>query len=116
MVRRKNEHKETVLEAPFGGPGKVVFHHFATKEDLCEQGRLYAMGTLKPGCGVGYHTHPSNEFEVYHILDGTGELNDNGEVLQISAGDTAWIKPGQSHSLTNNSSKDLVFLALVLYV
>ena len=116
MLRRKGEHKETLLESPFGGPGDVLFRHLATKDDLCEQGRLYAIGTLKPGCAIGYHTHPSNEFEVYHILEGTGELNDNGEVLEIGEGDTAWIKPGQGHSITNKGAKDVVFKAIVLYV
>jgi quercetin dioxygenase-like cupin family protein len=114
MIRRKDEHKITTTEAPFGGSGTVPFLHMATKEDLCDKGRLYAVITLKPGCSVGYHIH-QGEFEVYHILKGKAKFNDNGEPHELFEGDTAWIKPGQGHSIANAGDKDLQFIGLVLY-
>lgn len=114
MIRRKEEHRKMVMEAPFGGLGSVEFLHLAAKEDLCEKGRLYAIATLKPGCAVGYHVH-QGEFEVYHIIKGKARFNDNGEEKDLIAGDTAWIKPGQGHSLANIGGEDLVFLALILF-
>ncbi|HOA15980.1 MAG TPA: cupin domain-containing protein [Bacillota bacterium] len=114
MIRRKDEHKETTMENGFGGNGTIQFHHLATKEDLLEKGRLFSITTFKPGVSLGYHVH-QGDFEVYHILKGQGTLNDNGTEAVLNPGDTAWVKPGQGHSLANYGSEDLVFIALILY-
>lgn len=114
MIRRKDEHKTTSMDLPFGGSGTTHFLHLTTKEDLCDKGRMYAIVTLKPGTSVGYHVH-QGEFEVYHIMKGVAKFSDNGVPAELRAGDTAWIKPGQGHSIANEGAEDVEFLALVLY-
>lgn len=38
------------------------------------------------------HTH-----EYYYVLQGTGRVIVDGEVVMVQAGDCLWIKPGASH-------------------
>ena len=62
----------------FGIRCDTVFNHIYSKgSELNPNMRLFAKLVLKPGCSIGHHVH-ENEDEIYYILSGTAETDDNG--------------------------------------
>ena len=48
--------------------------------------------------------------EVYHILEGTGRMELNGEWVDVRPGTTIWIEPGTRHRLVSAGGvKTIVF-------
>lgn len=110
MVRKETPVR---VEHLAGGSGHATIYHIVSSEDLHEAGRLYGRVVLEPGCSVGWHRH-SGETEPYYILRGEGEFIDNdGSRTKVHAGDICTIEDGQFHSIENNSSKPLEFMALI---
>ncbi|RYZ29698.1 MAG: cupin domain-containing protein [Chitinophagaceae bacterium] len=64
--------------------------------------------TLKAGSSIGYHLQESDE--VYYILEGTGEMQMNGDSFPVKAGDAILTRPGSSHGLKPAEGKDLTLL------
>lgn len=114
MIRRKEDHLTTYKSDMFGGRGTVSYLHLAANEELCNKGRMLAILTIPEGGILGFHEH-HGEIDIYHILKGKAEFNDNGTVLQFNEGDTTWIKPEQGHSIANVGKGDLQFISLVLF-
>jgi mannose-6-phosphate isomerase-like protein (cupin superfamily) len=103
-----HEEKEKMRD----GEGTV---HFTYLVD-CEKEkniRMLAEATLPPGASIGYHRH-DNETEYYLILSGAGEVNDNGTVKPVKAGDAMITGNGASHSIKNTGSVPLVFHAVIV--
>lgn len=71
----------------------------------------FSMGfvTLEPRGGqVPWHNQEQEE--VYFVLEGTGEMCLGKERLTMTAGQAAYIPPGQFHQLTNTGDELLRFL------
>ena len=68
--------------------------------------------TLKPGSTIGYHCH-DNGSELVEILSGEGKALYDDSEESLKAGDVHFCPKGHSHSLINDSNKDLEFLAVV---
>lgn len=72
------------------------------------QAENFCMGlvTLEPKGGqVPWHNHP--EEEIYHILEGTGEMCVGSEKQEITGGQTVFIPSEEFHQLTNIGEKPL---------
>ena len=69
-------------------------------------------GVLEPGASIGLHTHEGNS-EVIFILEGNGKVLYDGEYETLEKGSCHYCPMGHSHSLINDSNKDLVFFAVV---
>lgn len=67
---------------------------------------------LEPGAYIGMHTHENN-CEIVYILKGKGKFIYDGEETPISEGQCHYCPKGHSHSLINDSSEELHFLAVV---
>ena len=80
---------------------------------LSGYGKFFSILTLEPGCSIGWHVH-TGESETFYVIKGTAELNDNGVVREIKAGDCAHTASGEGHSLTNCYEETLEVLALVV--
>ncbi len=115
MIRRAQELKRDVVKGLRGGQGEVEIVHIleADKNEFNGKGKLFARFTLKPGVSVGWHQH-SGDFEAYYILSGSGLVNDNGREAPVQAGDMVLTRNGEYHSIVNNGTEDLVFIALIL--
>jgi mannose-6-phosphate isomerase-like protein (cupin superfamily) len=74
---------------------------------------LFAKITLKPGCKTPYHKH-EGDCEVYYIVSGRAQVNDNGSLKDVKLGDVIFTDNGESHSLENIGDTDLEFIALIL--
>lgn len=74
-------------------------------------------GRLEPGASIGFHTHEVDQ-EVIYVLEGEGTVI-NGEGMPDDAalpGQALYCAKGQSHSLVNTGSSDLIFFAVVTAV
>ena len=114
MIKTAGQQTVRVAEALRGGQGAVTFHEFLAKEESFGAGRLFSRSVLPAGASIGAHTH-EGEFEVYYILSGAAEIDDNGALVRLMAGDTHVCPSGQAHSLRNPGPEDLEVIMLILY-
>jgi mannose-6-phosphate isomerase-like protein (cupin superfamily) len=66
---------------------------------------------LPPGSSEGRHRHTGVE-EVYFVMNGSGEVQVNGETAAIAKGDAVPILLNQVHAFRNNGSEDLEFMII----
>lgn len=106
MIINFNEMEETILPAFKGG--KKEYHAFM----YTDSNNKIMKGRLIPGASIGLHTHSTGS-EIIYILDGTATLiyDDNTETL--TGGTCHYCPKGHTHSLINNSDRDLIFFAVV---
>lgn len=67
---------------------------------------------LEPGASIGVHTHDTSS-EIIFIVKGTGKAICEGIEEPLKAGDCHYCLKGQTHTLINNGTEDLLFLAVV---
>ena len=103
MVTRFEDREVNEKVNMFGGAGKIFNRIIASQETMYNKNRLFQHGYLHNGDG-----------EVYYILSGDGEFNDNGTVTTVKGGDVCWTPDGEGHSLVCKSD-ELEFIALVVY-
>lgn len=114
MIRRKEE-IPVEMKNIRGGIGEAEAHKLLNApEEMYGKGRLFNHMILAPGNSVGYHMHEGDN-EVYYILAGSGEYNDNGEISTIKAGDVTICNDGESHGLLNTGTEPIELIALILY-
>lgn len=113
MIRRAEE-RERFEKEMFGGPGLARFTKIVDEGELAGKGRLFNHLLLRPGEGLGRHEH-RGEFEVYLVLRGEGEYDDNGVKAVIRAGDVTVCPDGEGHAVRNAGSEDLEIVALILH-
>lgn len=97
-----------------GGEGKLVLNSMINASIAPDNLRMYSHATLVPGASVGFHVH-EGECELYYILSGSGEYDDNGEICAVSAGDVTYTPSGMGHGIKNTGDEPLSFIALVVY-
>ncbi len=111
MVTRKNEMPIDVKVAMRGGPGEAALTSLTPA--LPPHTRLFSTITLKPGCGIGYHVH-ENETELFAFIAGKGRVCDDGEWVEVAAGDSMTTAGGHGHAVENTGESDLVMVAAIV--
>lgn len=115
MIRRANEMTPEIVNSMRGGKGSAEVLRILKKDEFHNKGRLFGRIVLKPGMSIGLHEHVG-DCEAYYILSGKGLVYDNGKNETVNDGDLVFTDNGETHSIENIGDKDLVFIALVLYV
>jgi mannose-6-phosphate isomerase-like protein (cupin superfamily) len=69
---------------------------------------------IPPGASCGRHTHLRTE-EIYYILAGTAEMDLNGEVVTLEAGDLVTAPIGTSHGTVNESDESMEFFVVEVF-
>jgi mannose-6-phosphate isomerase-like protein (cupin superfamily) len=116
MVKKIEQMKTEIRENMRGGKGSVEMLHILDKDEIKGKVRLFAKVTLNPGSSIGEHDHVGEE-EVYYILKGTAQVNDNGTLKTVHAGDAILTGDGAFHALENIGDEPLEFMAVImLYV
>ena len=69
-------------------------------------------GLLVPGASIGLHTHDTSS-EIIFITSGSGKAIYDGTEERLSAGDCHYCPKGHEHTLINDGTADLTFLAVV---
>lgn len=115
MIKRKEDILPRVVEHAQGGKGSVCFYDFLTKEEAYNSGRVFAKLVIPPGCSIGVHTH-EGDFEAIYVLEGQATIHDGDEIVTLNPGDMNLCKEGDYHGTENLTDKDLVLIALIIYV
>ena len=114
MIRRKNNYQVDIREEMRGGDGKVKIEHlWDEKNELKSKTRLMAKITLEPGCGIGFHNHDDEE-EIFYIIKGMAQADDNGNTVILNAGDTILTGNGASHSIKCISNEPVEMTAVIV--
>ena len=115
MIRPANECTVEYREKMRGGDGAVKLTSLvASPDELAGKGRLFSKITLEPGCGIGYHTH-DGERELFFILSGEAEYDDNGETRAVRAGDVTICPSGTGHAIANRGGDAVELIAVIVY-
>lgn len=71
----------------------------------------YRISTYQPMGYVALHTHKVQE-QVYHVLDGEGVMEMDGQRRVVRKHDVIFIPPGVAHGITNSGLSDLTFIVV----
>lgn len=112
---RHSEDMTRVQKQMFGGEGQPIMRQILNGADeMYGKGRVFNLAVLEPGAEIGWHVH-RGDGETYYILSGRAEYSDNGSMMTLLPGDTAFVDDGEGHSIKNIGSENLEFIALILY-
>lgn len=115
MIRKANDCNIEYREHMRDGDGTVQITNFITgPAELNDKGRLFAKITLNPGCSIGFHVH-ENDAELFYILKGTAEYNDNHEIRTVTAGDVTICPAGTGHGIANKTDEVVELAAVIVY-
>ena len=115
MIRKEAECKKEFRERMREGNGTVEITNFiASPEEMCMKGRMFSKITLKSGCSIGFHVHEKDS-ELFYILSGSAQYNDNGQVVTVNAGDVTICPAGTGHGIENNSDETVEMIAVIVY-
>lgn len=71
----------------------------------------HRISSYQPKGYVAPHKHKVQE-QIYHVLDGEGLMELDGERHVVRSHDVIHIPPGVEHAIYNSGLKDLVFLVI----
>ena len=113
MIYKASELPEEYRERMRGGEGTVQISHAAAAGTLPAGLRLHAQLTLPPGAGIGEHAH-ERETELFYVLQGEGEMLQDGVWTPLSPGDATSTGGGQTHALRNTGDGPFVVMATIV--
>ncbi len=115
MIRKAQDCKVEYREHMRDGDGTVKLTSFiAGPEELNDKGRLFSRITLEPGCSIGFHIH-DKDAELFYILKGTAQYDDNGTVREVTAGDVTLCPTGTGHGIANRTDETVELVAVIVY-
>ena len=113
MIRKAGNYRTEVRDNMRGGNGSVKIEHFwEPGTEMLGHNRMAARLTLPPGGSIGVHDH-QNEDEIFVIVKGVAEADDNGTLSRLEAGDTLLTGNGAGHAIRNIGDEDLELVALI---
>lgn len=113
MIRRENEFQQEERFEMRGGNGTVKIQHIWKKGDgLNANVRMYARLILEPSASIGYHVH-ENEEEIFYVVSGRAEADDNGTTVTLETGDSIVTRGGEGHAVKSIGDVPLVLLAII---
>lgn len=71
----------------------------------------YRLSTYQPMAYVERHVHKVQE-QIYHVLDGEGLMEIEGEKTVVRKHDVIFLPPGTWHSIQNTGLGDLTFIVV----
>ena len=88
-------------------PGKQFL-----KDVLGLTGCEISINSMAPGAGMPiYHQHQENE-EVYIFIQGKGQVQVDGEVIDVQEGSIVRIAPNGERDWRNNSNEPLLYIVI----
>lgn len=90
-----------------GVPGKLFL-----REPLSLTSMQVSLNKLPAGKAVPfYHKHKQNE-ELYIFIKGSGQMQINGEIIDVTEGSSIRIAPDAERTWRNNSNEDLYYIVI----
>lgn len=113
MIKRDGGYSSETRSAMRGGEGEVFIERlWEPGVEMKSGNRLFARMRLDPGASVGFHRHEGEE-EVFYILRGEVEADDDGEIVRLKAGDTILTGGGAGHSVKSVGDEPLEMIAVI---
>lgn len=112
MVKSAEKMPREVRARMRDGQGEVTLTEALKKGDYNAPLRLFSRITLPAGASIGYHVHEGEE-ELFYVLSGHGEMNDNGVPVPLGPGDATVTRSGEGHSLRNTGDEPFEVLAII---
>ncbi|HOK04051.1 MAG TPA: cupin domain-containing protein [Victivallales bacterium] len=113
MIKTKGNYTLENRKKMRGGEGEVKIEKlWEPGSELKAKTRLFARLIIEPGSSIGFHKH-ENEEEVFYILKGTAEINDNGDIFILNEGDSSLTGAGRGHSIKALGNETLEVLAVI---
>lgn len=113
MIKRKEQMHLEVKENMRDGKGSINILHLLKKDEIKGNSRLCAKITINPGDSIGLHSH-DNEEEIFYVISGKGEVNDDGVIDKLNPGDVLLTGDGAKHSVKNVGDEALEMIAIIL--
>ena len=113
MIFKSNELPVELREKMRGGDGTVQISHACAAGELPAGLRLHAKLTLPPGTSIGAHVQ-DNETELFYVLQGQGEILQDGVWTPLSPGDATCTGGGEIHALRNAGNIPFVVMATIV--
>ncbi|TNF05657.1 MAG: cupin domain-containing protein [Gammaproteobacteria bacterium] len=93
-------------------PGLEIPGKLFVKDLLGLTGCEMSINSMLPGAGMPvYHNHKQNE-EVYIFIQGKGQIQIDGDILDVQEGSIVRIAPGGERIWRNNSDNVLVYIII----
>ena len=95
-------------------PGHVggAYSKMLVRPEPCGSKTLdYRVSVYQPKAYVAPHKHRIQE-QIYHILDGEGLMEIEGQRTVVGRDDVIFIPPGVEHAIYNTGLVDLTFLVI----
>ena len=96
-----------------GGKNEIYITHLLSDDEMVGQCKMFAKVVIPPGASIGEHYHYGDS-ETYHILSGVGTYSDNGDIYEVTTGNTTFCPDGSMHGIENKGTEDLIFTALII--
>ena len=113
MIRKAGTYRTELRENMRGGNGTVKIEHFwEPGTEMLANNRMAARLTLPPGGSIGFHNH-EKEDEIFVIVKGVAEADDNGTKSMLYPGDTLLTGNGDGHAIRNAGDSDLELIAII---
>lgn len=105
-VQKKSEIPE--IDGKEGTKIKQYFHPHNTLNGI-----RFSLAHFTINQGKSSFRHKLQSAEIYYILEGTGKLKVNGELITVTKDDSVYIPPLSEQFIENTGSSDLKFLCIV---
>lgn len=113
MIKRNGEYSVETRASMRGGEGEVSIERlWEPGSEMKAANRLFARLTLPAGASIGFHRHDGEE-EVFYVLSGTAEMDDDGKKVELRSGDTILTGGGAGHAVKAVGDEPLVMLAVI---
>lgn len=96
-----------------GGDGVIEMYHLFEEPELLGKAKMCTRLVVNPGCSIGSHPHDP-EAEIYFVISGELEMDDDGEICTMRPGDIMITGQGSQHGLNNKGSQPAEVFAIIL--
>lgn len=112
MVGHAANQRQEVRTAMRGGNGSITLTHLLEGSDTFGKSRMMAKLVMPAGASISEHPHVE-EAEAYIILSGEATVTENGVVSKLGSGEVMFTGNGDSHSIENCGTEDLILYAII---
>jgi len=113
MIKRKDDMRVEMRDRIRGGEGTLHCVNLLEKAECFGKVNYCAIMTLEPSQSIGVHPH-GPDAEIYYLLEGSLETNDNGVDTIFNAGDVMFTCNGETHSVRNAGQVTARVLSVVI--
>ncbi len=112
MIKKANDRNVETRQNMRDGSGEITIKHYLNSSEMQDNCRLCSEVIIPPGASIGLHEH-SNEEEMYLVQKGTGIVQDDDITHTVTIGDSVLTGNGGTHNIKNESTEDLIIIALI---